>query len=164
MEKIFDSLPIANDKFINFLCKIQQQYKNITYHNKTHAADLAQTFYFVAKSCDLIQKCSLDDWDMMAYVIAAACHDVGHPGFNNLYLIEKQDEISTRYNDISVLENYHVATTFEVLKTEKYNIFSELNTLQFKRVRKQMIGAILATDMSLHFSKIGVMKSKLETL
>jgi len=84
----------------------------------------------------------------MSYVLAGACHDVGHLGFNNVYLIEKRDQIAVRYNDVSVLENFHVATTFEILSEDKYDIFSKLNKDQYKQVRKTMIGAILATDMA----------------
>jgi len=53
----------------------------------------------------------------MSYIIAGACHDVGHPGVSNVFLIEKKDEIAIRYNDSMVLENFHVATTYEILKT-----------------------------------------------
>jgi hypothetical protein len=106
----------------------------------------------------LKEKLKLDLWEIMSYTIAGACHDVGHPGVSNIFLIEKKDEMAIRYNDIMVLENFHVATTFEILKTPKYNIFSDLSAAQYKRVRKIMIGAILATDMSLHFAKIGVLK------
>ena len=58
----------------------------------------------------------MDSWDMMSYILAGACHDLGHPGFNNLFLIEKGDEIAITYNDMSVLENYHVASTFDIIK------------------------------------------------
>jgi hypothetical protein len=63
---------------------------------------------------------------MMSYTLAAACHDVGHPGVNNIFLIETKAEMAIRYNDSMVLENFHVATTFEILKTPKYNLFSDL--------------------------------------
>jgi hypothetical protein len=53
--------------------------------------------------------------EMMSYILAAACHDVDHPGVNNIFLIESRDKLAIRYNDISVLENHHVATTFDVL-------------------------------------------------
>lgn len=138
--------------------KISQTYNNIDYHNKTHGADLAQTFYYLLISGGLKDKLKLDLWEIMSYILAGACHDVGHPGVSNIFLIEKKDEMAIRYNDSMVLENFHVATTFEILKTPKYNIFSDLSTAQYKRVRKIMIGAILATDMSLHFAKIGVLK------
>lgn len=105
----------------------------------------------------------MENWEIMCYSLAGACHDVGHPGFNSPYLIEKKDEIAVRYNDISVLENFHVATTFEILSVDRYNIFGELPKDDWKRVRKLMIGSILATDMALHFSKIGILKSKLSS-
>lgn len=163
-EKIFDEVSVVNEKFVSFLVKIQGSYNNITYHNKSHGADLAQTFYYLCTTGGLKDKLELDPFEMMSYTIAGACHDIGHPGFSNVYLIEKKDDISVRYNDISVLENFHVATTFEILKVDKYNIFSNLSKDQYKRVRKIMIGAILATDMALHFAKIGVLKSKLSAV
>jgi len=52
---------------------------------------------------------------MMAYILSAACHDLGHFGYNNGYLIEKGDAIAIKYNDYSVLEMFHVASTFEIL-------------------------------------------------
>lgn len=103
----------------------------------------------------------MDNWDIMSYIISGACHDVGHPGFSSPFLIEKNDEIAIRYNDISVLENFHVALSFEILSIDKFNIFQNLEKEDFKKVRKTMIGAILATDMALHFSKIGILKTKL---
>jgi hypothetical protein len=63
----------------------------------------------------------------MAYMIAAGCHDLGHLGFNNAYHMEQHDEIAVRYNDHSVLENFHVATTFQILAKDEFNIFSKLS-------------------------------------
>lgn len=62
---------------------------------------------------------------MMSYIIAAACHDVNHPGYNNVFMINTRNTLALRYNDISVLENHHVATTFDVMTQDngKYNIF-----------------------------------------
>lgn len=40
-EKLFDTLPIINEKFLDFIKKVQSGYLDITYHNKTHATDLA---------------------------------------------------------------------------------------------------------------------------
>jgi cAMP-specific phosphodiesterase 4 len=97
----------------------------------------------------------------MSLTIAAACHDVDHPGLNNLYLVESRHPLSIRYNDASVLENHHVATTFEIMTKEenKYNIFDKLDKDQFKKVRKIIIDSILATDMSNHFKKFEVLKA-----
>ena len=95
-----------------FLKELQKRYKNITYHNKTHAADLAQTFYYFCITGDLKSKCNLDPLEMFSYILAGACHDVEHPGVNNIFLIESNDKIALNYNDSAVLENHHVATAF----------------------------------------------------
>ena len=82
-EKIFDDLPVSNKKFLPFLKKIQSGYKDLSYHNSTHAADLCQTFYNFMTTCNLKDKCKLDQWDTLSYILAGACHDVEHPGLNN---------------------------------------------------------------------------------
>lgn len=63
----------------------------MTYHNKTHAADLAQTFYYFLTTGALRQKCDLDDLEVFSYLMAACCHDLDHPGYNNVFMIEKRD-------------------------------------------------------------------------
>ena len=107
--------------------------------------------------------CDFDEIEMMSYILAAACHDVDHPGVNNIFLVESRNNLAIRYNDVSVLENHHVATTFKIMHDEngKYNFFENLEADEFKRIRKLMIGAILATDMSNHFNKLGVFKGKI---
>jgi hypothetical protein len=50
-----------------------------------------------------------------AYTIAALCHDVGHPGVNNAYLIATKSREAIVYNDDKVLESFHSAFTFELL-------------------------------------------------
>ncbi len=56
-------------------------------------------------------------------IIGGACHDHEHFGFNNAFLIETSHEVAIKYNDIAVLENHHVASTFSTIQQEKYNIF-----------------------------------------
>ena len=45
-------------------------------------------------------------------IIGGACHDHEHPGVNNVYLVETRDDVAIKYNDVSVLENHHVASSF----------------------------------------------------
>jgi hypothetical protein len=40
-EQLFSSLNINMETWMRFITKIQSGYKDIAYHNKTHAADLA---------------------------------------------------------------------------------------------------------------------------
>ena len=52
----------------------------------------------------------------MAILVAAAIHDVDHPGVNNKFLITVRHGLATLYNDISVLENHHLATAFKTMQ------------------------------------------------
>lgn len=47
------------ERLLNYMTAIQSGYKNIAYHNKTHAADLCQTFHYFCKQ-GLQQVCAID--------------------------------------------------------------------------------------------------------
>lgn len=113
--RLFQNLKISVESFMTFISKIQSGYKDVTYHNKTHAADLCSTAYYYTTKCGFLEKAQLDDFDFASIIIGGACHDHEHPGVNNAYLIETRDEIAIKYNDVSVLENHHVASTFALI-------------------------------------------------
>jgi hypothetical protein len=110
---------------------------------------------------------------MLSITVAAACHDYEHPGVNNVYLVEARDPIAIRYNgntlliikyffnlDVSVLENYHIATSSAILQDSKFNIFEKYNREEYKRCRQLMISCVLGTDMSKHFTELGKLKTR----
>ena len=76
---------------------------NNAYHNRTHAADVAQTVAMFLYDPTVAALCT--ERDKLAAVIAAAIHDVGHPGVNNSFNVNTKSELALVYNDISVLEN-----------------------------------------------------------
>lgn len=45
-----------------------------------------------------MDKVQLQDLEMVGVMVAAACHDYEHPGFNNAYLVETRDIIAIRHN------------------------------------------------------------------
>jgi hypothetical protein len=59
------------------------------------------------------------------------------------------------------LENHHIASTFALLSIDKYNILKSLSREDYKRFRKIMIGCVLETDMSKHFSDQAKLKSRI---
>ncbi len=62
------------------------------------------------------------------------------------------DQKAIRHNDISILENHHIASAFELMLSEPDNNWaSEVAEDDFTRIRKLMIDFVLATDMSFHF-------------
>jgi len=94
----------------------------------------------------------LEDVETFAILIAALCHDVGHPGMNNDYFIKARHDLAYRYNDIAVLENMHAALTFELINMPYHKICENLQTdEEWRTFRRVAICAILATDMKVHF-------------
>ena len=59
---------------------------------------------------------------MMAYTLAAAAHDVKHPGVNNAFLVEKRDELANLYHEDAVLESHSIATLFGILNQDKFDL------------------------------------------
>lgn len=47
--------------------------------------------------------------------LASSIHDTDHPGFSNIFLTNTKNKMALRYNDISVLENHHVALAFDIM-------------------------------------------------
>jgi len=94
------------------------------------------------------------DIEVYALLLAALCHDLGHFGRTNPFLIETKHELALRYNDKSPLENMYCATMFELCALEVTDIFSMVGAKVQKDARKVCISAILHTDNALHFEQV----------
>lgn len=156
-------LNLNQDKVLKFLKRIQGEYKQeVQYHNATHAADLACTAFFYCKTGGFKEKANLDHLEFFSILIGGACHDLGHFGVNNAFLMNNRKQLAIRYNDQAILENYHVASTFEILQeSSDINFATGLGDENFKKFRHLMIKLILATDMAEHFSKLTKAKNRI---
>ena len=146
---LFDELKL--DKFLMVLSKTYQN-KKALYHTALHGTDVCYStlliLTFLKNNENKIE--NISELDKVSLIIAALGHDVGHPGLTNKFLINSRDELSTIYNDRSVLENFHCAKIFQLLENNEINIFSNFSNEDFTSLRKKMIGEILATDMTFH--------------
>ena len=84
------------------------------------------------------------DLEMMAMLFAAAIHDAEHTGTTNDFHVSIRSPLAILYNDQSVLENHHLATTWEILKQE--NIFEPLESDEKDYIRSLVTGK---EDMSI---------------
>jgi hypothetical protein len=89
--------------------------------------------------------------ELMALYTAAAMHDYDHPGRTNAFLVAIEDRKAILYNDRSVLENHHAASSWQLLCRSENNFVEHLDAAEFKRFRYIIIEAILATDLKRHF-------------
>jgi len=143
-------LTIDEDKLHAFVNKAAAGYlKGPQYHNWSHAVDVTHVMFM------LLQRCSknnlLMSWlEDFALMVSAACHDIGHPGVTNDFMVQTSSDLAIRYNDTSPLENMHCARLFELVTAPSTAIFSTLSAVQYKEVRGICIEAILHTDNKHH--------------
>ena len=132
------------------------------YHNDLHAGDVMQTVYTIFVKGNLMVKMKLGELDLFSILIAALCHDYKHPGTNNAYNINARTKYAMRYNDLHVLENYHIAQTFKLLGNKKFNIFQNFSPEEYRISRRRMIDAVISTDMAKHTKVVTAAKTKTE--
>lgn len=156
-------LIVNKPRFDSFLNKIKVGYDFLLpYHNEIHAADVLNTSHIIAMQSNVQTEMDLTILDLSGFFIAAIIHDYKHPGLNNNYHINKRTELSRRYNDISVLENYHVSSAFKVFSQNNSNIFCDIQNEEYRVVRKRIVECVLATDMAKHAKEVARLKIKLE--
>ncbi|CAL8071537.1 unnamed protein product [Calicophoron daubneyi] len=97
--------------------------------------------------------------EKFALIIASASHDLNHPGVNNQYLIDTSHPLAVTYNDVSVLENYHAASTFALMEYKSCNIMHNFNSEERTIFRRIVIQTILGTDMARHANILDGFKS-----
>jgi len=104
----------------------------------------------------------LEQIDLVSFLIASACHDYDHDGFNNAYHINAMTNRAIRYHDEAVQENYHAAESLTVLLRPDNNFLENHEKDDIKMFRKRMVGFILATDMAKHMEDLTAFKNKCE--
>ena len=160
--------------------------EDVPYHNNFHYFSvLHTTWHFLYYA-----KIAVDDGDgiarlwtcfeaveLLTVLTAAFSHDSGHIGVTNGFLSNMKHELAIRYNDDSILENYHCCTAFRILhgkgepgssisggNSSSANVFACLPEASYKRARKLMINIILNTDMARHFTLLDEFKAMVAEL
>lgn len=56
----------------------------------------------------------MEPLDEATSLIAAAAHDVDHPGKSSAFLSNSDNPLAILYNDVTVLEMHHASLTFKL--------------------------------------------------
>ncbi|XP_069743343.1 3',5'-cyclic-AMP phosphodiesterase 7B-like isoform X2 [Narcine bancroftii] len=132
-------------KLHRFLVMIQEDYHGQNpYHNAVHAADVTQAMHCYLKEPKLAQ--FLTPLDIMLGLMAAAAHDVDHPGVNQPFLIKTKHHLASLYQNNSVLENHHWRSTVGMLRES--GLLAHLPVEMLQDIEQQLGSLILATDIS----------------
>ncbi|XP_015173771.1 PREDICTED: uncharacterized protein LOC107065017 [Polistes dominula] len=137
----------------NFLFEVFINYNEVPFHNFRHCFCVAQMMYAIAWAVDLPSR--IGYLQVFILIVSCICHDLDHPGYNNIYQINARTELALRYNDISPLENHHCSVAFRVLESAECNILASLDCKNYRTVRDGIIRCILATDMARHNEILG---------
>lgn len=146
---LLDAFPrLDASEFREFLKDLEEGYNHPNdYHTATHAADVVQACgYFLSSGL----RTQLTDVQAAAFVLAAAAHDVGHPGLNNAHLVNTEAPEAVRWNDVSVNENghYHILRALLTKRGLLDAMFEKREErLAFLALLRRLI---LATDMENH--------------
>ncbi|KAG5188741.1 hypothetical protein JKP88DRAFT_253358 [Tribonema minus] len=116
---LFAHFGFSKRHFTNYIVQIEAGYGSglgkgsvSVYHNRRHMADVTQAVHYFMQVCHL--GASLTDIEMSGLLLGAIVHDFKHPGRSNAFLIKTFSELSLVYNDVSVLENFHISEVQEL--------------------------------------------------
>ncbi|KAL4154812.1 hypothetical protein PRNP1_006928 [Phytophthora ramorum] len=157
MNGFVERLGLDENKLTNFAAAVEERYSiRNPYHNHLHAAAVVADINFYLRRVHL----NVDDGTLLVGLVAAAAHDISHPGVSNGFLIATKSSLAITYSDDSVLERMHIAELYRILSHDAFDVFSHMAAPERAESRKIIIGMILATDLARHFQRISVLKTK----
>ncbi|XP_069777472.1 high affinity 3',5'-cyclic-AMP phosphodiesterase 7A isoform X2 [Narcine bancroftii] len=146
-------------KLRRFLVMVQEDYhRNNPYHNAVHAADVTQAMHCYLKEAKIVE--AVSPWDILVGLLAAATHDMDHPGVNQPFLIKTNHYLASLYKNTSVLENHHWRSAVCVLHESK--LFSHFSVEESYQMEKQLGSLILATDISRQNEFLSQLRTRLD--
>lgn len=136
---------------------VRAGYPDNPFHNYFHGFGVFQMCYYQLQLAKIFQ--NLSALQVFALLTASLCHDIGHPGRTNAFLILIEHPWAVRYNDRSVLENHHASVAWTLLKSNSTNVAAGLDFQMRKTFRKLVVDSILSTDMAVHSELCGRLTS-----
>jgi hypothetical protein len=89
--------------------------------------------------------------EILSLLIACICHDVDHRGTTNTFQIKTQSSLAKLYST-STMEQHHFNQTIMILHNNTNNILLNLTPNEYSIAIDLIEKAILATDLSVHFT------------
>ncbi|KAI8342389.1 hypothetical protein BC941DRAFT_345521 [Chlamydoabsidia padenii] len=169
-------ITVTQDQLYDFIIDLANAYhQDNPYHNFTHAVDVLQCIYYFLCQLGVLacgqQTCSTSTTQPPQYVLqpkhafalllSAIGHDAGHPGVNNMFLINSRTPLAVMYNDRSVLESLHSMTLFQLIK--RHGLDQWWTGDDYQVFRHIIISSILATDMALNNDYVKKFKQQATT-
>ncbi|KAG0281070.1 High affinity cAMP-specific and IBMX-insensitive 3',5'-cyclic phosphodiesterase 9A [Linnemannia exigua] len=162
-------LNISESELLDFIIDVDRGYLATYYHSFFHAADVTAVLYHILLDMNASQYLSKPD--MAALLLAGLCHDIGHPGLNNLFQVNAKTELVKQHGETSVLEKYSCSLAMDLvdkhklfrnISTSPAGILPEGNYATEQSMKVAMVKAIMATDMSFHYDMLNNLNTLIE--
>lgn len=148
--QLLEKFYLDEENVLSFMQAVRDLYTPSNhFHNFKHAWGVMHMSFQIlllgASQC-------LRDIDLLAILLSAVCHDVGHPGNNNAFEIATDSEVSKKYrlnDEICVLERYHSALTKTLLFSEN-ELLKQINNELKEQLLEEIHYIIMGTDMAKH--------------
>jgi hypothetical protein len=75
------------ESLLELTLDITNLYLDNPYHNCGHGFDVAFMVYYMVQDLGVAHQLSLTKFELIALLIGALAHDMGHPGLNNIYQV-----------------------------------------------------------------------------
>ncbi|CAF1554160.1 unnamed protein product [Rotaria magnacalcarata] len=131
---------------MRFILTVRKNYRNVPYHNWSHAFSVAHAIYTVIKQ----SKHHFSPNDCIALFVACLCHDLDHRGKTNAFMVKSASTLASIYST-STMERHHFNQTVTILQTESHNIFKHFSSKEYRQMLDEIRHCILATDLALFF-------------
>ncbi|KAI0322890.1 hypothetical protein OF83DRAFT_1167180 [Amylostereum chailletii] len=173
IEGVSEAAQVDMGRITELLRSLRRAYRvQNSYHNFQHALDVLQAIHrFLSAagrvppvtyllnsqhtlwkphlaSMDPLASC-LTPLDLFCLYVASIGHDVGHPGFTNMFMKNAKAPLSSLYDDKSALEHLHCTILLHVLRRQGLASLVD-NPSTGATFRKLMLETVLATDMRVH--------------
>ncbi len=147
-----------------FIEEVQKNYLSTPFHNFYHGFSVLHAAWMMMNATQA--KNILTTAEQLSVLLAAFCHDVGHPGNTNGYELATFSPLTLKYSDESVLERHHCFLAFQImLRTPGCEVLGKVSTKNgdLQAMRKTIIRSILGTDMRFHFDHCKALEEKIST-
>jgi hypothetical protein len=142
------TLALCTSRLWNYVTTIASNYHDNPFHNFRHACDvlLASSCFYRAAACS--RPGMFKPLEVAAALIAALIHDTDHPAVMNPFLIAIRHPLAVLYNNRSVLENHHAATSMALLARPELDFTVNLPAADAEEFKRLLMDLVLATDVA----------------
>ncbi|KAK9804641.1 hypothetical protein WJX73_002873 [Symbiochloris irregularis] len=145
---LLDHFQLKEERLWMFIRGVAAHHRDNPYHNLCHTCYVLQATHLVMHAVQALN--ALPKAASFALLLAALCHDLDHDGHTNDFHVAAETDLARRYNDMSPMEMHHCATGYAIL--DDSSLLKHLSKPVQQEIRRIIIAAVMATDISEHFS------------